>query len=547
MSEESRTSSGLNAADYLRAHAQSQPNTPALIMADKRGDFSQLTFGELDKLANRYARGLSERGLRPGDRCLFLMRPDLTFYAVWFSLMRLGAVPVVLDPGMGVRALLQCIARAQARALFGIAPVHVIRLLQPGPFRSCELLITKGRRWFWGGLTLEQCCSDDDAPFDGGRFDPDAEAAIPFTSGSTGPAKGVRWTQGMFDTQIREIAAMFDLKPGMTTVECFGSFAIHDICIGMTTVIPRMNLAKPASAKPEDILHAIRTHSPQVSLGSPIIWENLTRHCLQAGQTVEGVETVMTLGAPISMDLQERFRAVFGAGCAFHTPYGATECLPVASIGSPEVLGETLTASDQGAGICVGRPIAAADVQILRITDATVSQWSEDDVLGVGEIGEVCVRGPMASPLYIDNPDATARAKIPVKDGTFFHRMGDLGYVDDRGRLWFCGRKSHRLQTAAGMLPAVPLEGIFNRYPGVRRTAVVGLGASGAETPTLIVEPLPGVHLTADDHPQILALADGTRWAGRIQTVLTHRGFPVDPRHNSKIRRGQLKTWAQSR
>ena len=534
---------GYNAASWLERHAAERPDIDALVMA-KGKDWQRFTFGQLDARANQYARGFAGYGIQAQDRCLFLMRPDLEFYAAWFGLMKIGAVPVVLDPGMGPRKLLQCISRAGCKAVFGIPPVHVIRTFVPGPFSSASLFVTKGRKLFWGGKTLEELADPDASPFDGGRFDGDLEAAVPFTSGSTGVAKGVRWTQRLFHAQIRGIRDMFGLEAGQTTVECFASFAIHDLCIGLTVVIPDMDLSRLARVDPAKVVRAIDMFQPEVSLASPVVWDKVTRYCVREDIVLESLRTVMTMGAPIPPNLVERFTRCVSVEAELFTPYGATECLPVSKMGSKEILAETAALAQQGKGTCVGRPVSEATVRVIAIDEGPIAAWDESLALPVGEIGEIIVRGPMASPLYTDNPEATARAKIPTADGGFFHRMGDLGYLDETGRIWFCGRMSHRLQTEQGLLPAVMGENIFNGYPGVKRTAVVGVGEPGHQQPVLVVELEPEATWSPEDETQLLALADGTPWQGRITKVLLHGGFPVDPRHNSKIHRGELRDWA---
>ena len=173
------------------------------------------------------------------------------------------------------------------------------------------------------------------------------------------------------------------------------------------------------------------------------------------------------------------------------TPYGATEALPVASIGSNEILGETRHRTDQGAGVCVGRPFEGIEVKIIRISDDPIPAWSDDLEVADGTVGEIVVAGPVVTREYFRRPEATALAKIadPAR-GTFFHRMGDLGYRDDRGRLWFCGRKSHRVILEDETLYTICCEGVFNAHPDVARTALVGAAVNGRTIPVLCVEPV---------------------------------------------------------
>jgi acyl-CoA synthetase (AMP-forming)/AMP-acid ligase II len=231
-----------------------------------------------------------------------------------------------------------------------------------------------------------------------------------------------------------------------------------------------------------------------------------------------------------------------------HTPYGATEALPVATISSDEILGETAAHTAQGAGTCVGRPAPGMEVRILRISDAPIENWDDSLIVAPGEIGEIVVRGAVASRGYFGRPDLTALAKIADPSGGFWHRMGDVGYFDHQGRLWFCGRKSQRVVTADRTLFTIPCEGVFNAHPAVFRTALVGVARGGTVEPVLCVEREPGVQVDdATLRHELLALGARHPHTADIRTILFHPAFPVDIRHNAKIFREQLAVWAAER
>jgi acyl-CoA synthetase (AMP-forming)/AMP-acid ligase II len=231
-----------------------------------------------------------------------------------------------------------------------------------------------------------------------------------------------------------------------------------------------------------------------------------------------------------------------------YTPYGATESLPVAVIGSHEVLNDTRHKTAQGAGTCVGRPVPGIEVKILRIRDEPIAQWSDDLVLPAGEIGEICVYGPVVTQEYFRRPDLTALAKIPDPNrGRKWHRMGDVGYFDAAGRLWFCGRKSQRVITLQQTYFTDPVEGIFNAHPAIFRSALVGVKRKGAIEPALCVERERPANSPASGElaGELLELAKQFELTRDIQTILFHKAFPVDIRHNSKIFREKLAVWAQ--
>jgi len=197
---------------------------------------------------------------------------------------------------------------------------------------------------------------------------------------------------------------------------------------------------------------------------------------------------------------------------------------------------------------------------VIKITDDAIPTWDDTLLLhgtgpeagpemGLPAIGEIVVKGPVVTREYLNRPEKTALAKIQDADG-IWHRMGDVGYFDDQGRLWFCGRKAHRVTTRDGVLFPVTAEAIFNHHPDVARTALVGVGPRGQQRPVLIVEPRPGKVPSSLLEKQrftleLLALGAEYEHTQPVQDVLFYTGtFPTDVRHNVKIQREKLAVWA---
>ena len=260
----------------------------------------------------------------------------------------------------------------------------------------------------------------------------------------------------------------------------------------------------------------------------------------------------ISAGAPVPAKTLARFVAMLSPGAQVFTPYGATESLPVASIGSDEILGDTRAQTDLGKGVCVGQPVTGLIAKIIPITDEPIAAWSDDLELLTGEIGEIAVQAPQASRAYFSRAASTALAKIPTADGGFFHRMGDVGYLDASGRVWFCGRKAHRVVTPRGTLFTIPCEAIFSTHPAVFRTALVGVERAGEMQPVLCVELEKGTPGTPSATPEqlrqeLLTLGAAHPLTRDIRTILFHPAFPVDIRHNAKIFREKLAVWAAGR
>jgi acyl-CoA synthetase (AMP-forming)/AMP-acid ligase II len=543
-----------NIAGHLSAMATFQPGRPAIICASGReanGEiaYEQMTFAQLDGASNQLAQALAKIGITRGVRSALMVPPGVDFFALTFALFKLGAVPVLIDPGIGVRNMGGCLRQAQPQAFIAIPKAHAARVLLGWARASVHTYVTVGAKWFWGGHSLGELRASTPPPvtFDIVEPGPDETAAILFTSGSTGAPKGVVYTHRMFGAQLSHIRELYGIQPGETDLATFPLFALFGPAMGMTSVIPEMDPTRPANVDPNNIFSAIEKFSITNMFGSPALINRVGRHGEQHGLKLPSLRRAISAGAPVPAKVLERFAAMLPSGTQVFTPYGATECLPVASIGSNEILGETRQRTDEGAGVCIGRPVPGIATKVIRITDEPISAWQESLESPVGEIGEIAVSAEHASRSYYGLPGATALAKIEdPANNRFFHRMGDLGYFDAQGRLWFCGRKAHRVETAKGTRFTIPCEAVFNVDPRVYRTALVGVLQNGAMKPVLCVELEPSAVKESQESIR-LALRDlGSKHEQTrdIDTFLFHHGFPVDVRHNAKIFREKLAVWA---
>ncbi len=504
-----------------------------------------LTFRQLNEEANRIAGGLLQYGARKGDRVLVMVPPGIDLIALTFALFKAGAIPVLIDPGLGRRNVLKGIGTARPRGLIAIPLAHAARRLFPNAFRTVEWSVTVGRRWFWGGARLKQIRRRGKPEFNAAEVQPDDPAAILFTSGSTGPSKGVLYSHRMFFHQVELLRRMYHMEKGTMDMSTFPLFTLFGVALGMTCVIPDMDPARPARVDAKTLVQHIHEYSVANSFGSPALWDTVSRYCLDQGVRLPTLQRILMAGAPVPGNLLERFDRILAPEAQIHTPYGATEALPVASISHREVLEETWEKTREGKGTCVGKPVAGLQLKIIKITDDPIEHWDESLEVPAGTIGEVVVQGPWVTRQYHNLDSATALAKI-VDGETFWHRMGDVGYLDEGGRLWFCGRKTHRVQTAEGTLFTIPCEAIFNTHPRVRRSALVGVGMPGKQSPVIVIEAEKGVNQEKVTE-ELLQLASSHDITRSIQQVLFHPAFPVDIRHNAKIGREQLSRWVANR
>lgn len=541
-----------NIAARLPELARERPDQIAIRCPGRRGAGNgmaaydvTLDYRQLDARSDAMAAGLAGYGIGRGVRTVVMVRPSPEFFLLMFALFKLGAVPVLVDPGIDKRALKQCLDEAQPEAFIGIPLAHVARLvLRWAP--SATRLVTVGRRLGWGGTTLAAL---ERAGANGGAMlaatDGEDMAAILFTSGSTGVPKGVVYRHRHFVGQIQLLGSAFGMEAGGVDLPTFPPFALFDPALGLTSVIPDMDPTRPAQADPARLHDAIQRFGVTQLFGSPALMRVLARH----GRPLPTVTRVTSAGAPVPPDVVATIRSLLPADAQFWTPYGATECLPVAVVEGRE-LERTRAATEAGAGTCVGSVVAPNEVRIIAIDDAPLADWSQARVLATGEVGEITVAGPTATDSYFNRPQATAAAKIreTLADGSarIVHRMGDVGYFDAQGRLWFCGRKSHRVETAQGPLYTEQVEPVFNTVPGVARTALVGVGPAGAQVPVLCVELQRGQSDSPALREALRAQATLRLPEANLQHVLMHPAFPVDIRHNAKIGREKLAVWASA-
>ncbi len=548
---EEKADKTVNVANLLKKKVDLHPFKRAVVYPagwdeDNRVAYTHLTFLQLDEESDCLAHGLESVGIKRGVRTIIMVKPCLEFFVLTFALFKTGAVPVMVDPGMGKRNMVRCIEQSQAQAFIGIPQAHLLRYIFPGRFKSIKTWIKAGKSRFGMGSTLEKISRKPWKPYHMAQTMKDETAAILFTSGSTGPAKGVVYTHGMFDAQIAAIESHFNFGSDEIDLPTFPLFSLFDPALGMTAIIPDMDPTMPAKANPVKIIEAITDQGVTNMFASPALLHRLGSYGKENNTSLPTLRRAVSAGAPVSPDNIETFSAMLNASAEVHTPYGATESLPVMCIGSDEILSDTRQFSEKGYGICVGRPVADIEVRIIKITDEPIEQWSDDLLVQGADIGEITVRGDLVSKEYYKDLEADLVSKI--KDGsTIWHRMGDLGWKDKHNRVWFCGRKAHRVTTKKDVLYSIPCEAIFNRHPGVYRSALVGRGEAPEQEPVICIElNLGGKSVDKEQvRRELLNEAVKNEMTKNIKVVLFHSGFPVDTRHNSKIFREKLAVWAK--
>ncbi len=522
------------------------------IKPDGTGEYDTLNFATADMESSRVAHGLEKIGFKRGMHTVFMVTPGTDFFSVLAGIMKVGAIPVLVDPGMGMRNLKKCLEEAKPEAFIGIPRAQLGRIIFGWGKKTLKINVTVGKRLGWGGYSIDEI-KEIGSPSTYVVTDkpgPDDMIMLAYTSGNTGAPKGVVYTQRMLSSQLSFMKDAIGMKDGDAHLSTFPPFALYAPACGAPAIIPEMDATKPASADPRKLITAIKDYNCNSTFCSPALIEKIGRYCDAEGVKLDTLQTVVSAGAPARMSSLERFVNALNPEAEVLIFYGATEALPLTSIGSKELIRDTKKQTEEGGGVCVGMPVKDVDIAIVKITEEAIPTWSDKLRLPPNTIGEIVAKGPYVTKVYYNLPEHTRLAKIHDQaDGQIWHRMGDVGYLDDQGRLWMCGRKVHRVETDYGTFFSLPCEAVFNNHPKVDRSALVGVGMNGNTRPVMCVQLEKGIRLGPNEKKQLtselLSMAQVHEHTKDIKTILYHPNFPVDIRHNAKILREKLAIWAQ--
>lgn len=522
---------------------------PALIEMAAAGGPRTISWRLLARRVDEVAAGLLDVGVRPGDRVSLLVTPGADLTAALYASVRIGAVVVVADAGLGLRGLTRAVRGARPDWVIGALPGlgaaralgwpgrRIATLALPAVARAAlgveHTLVEVARR---GARRLAVGAALPAAPA------PHAPAAVLFTSGSTGPAKGVVYTHGQLAAVRDVLAAQYDVGVGTGLVAGFAPFALLGPALGARSVAPDMDVTAPRTLTARAVADAVAAADATVVFLSPAALATVvaTSSALtdRDRDALGRVRLFLSAGAPVSASLLTAATALMPNASA-HTPYGMTEGLLMTDVDLDGVRAAAVDGVDEQ-GICVGVPATGVRVRIAPLDDDGAPTGAPTDAAGV--TGEVVVAAPHVRDHYdrLWRTDRVSRAGVDDPRG---HRTGDVGHLDAEGRLWIEGRLQHVVTTAEGVVTPVGPEQRIERVAGVGRVGIAGTGPRGTQQVVAVVETVPAARRPGLA-PAALARAVRAAAGVPVAAVLVVPVLPTDVRHNSKVDRARLSRWA---
>ncbi len=524
---------------WAALNRRSADDDVAVVEMGSGGVKRSITFDELDADVRRVAAGLVDLGVAKGDRVAVLVPPGIDLAVCIYGCWRMGAVVVVADAGLGVRGMSRALTSADPEYLIGIprALAAARALRWPGGRISTTSLHPARARLLQVRASLDDLRRRGErqpAPPTPTSLD---EAVIGFTSGATGPAKGVSYRHHQLEAQRDALVDLYAIGPSDSLVAAFGPFALFGPAMGIPSVVPDMEVTAPGSLTAPALAEAVQAVQATLVFASPAALSNVaeTAGGMSSDQAaaLQGVRLLMSAGAPVPVAVLREVGELM-PNAEPHTPYGMTEVLPVADISLAQI-----EAAAQGNGVCVGIPVRGVEVAISALDSvgkATGPLTNED-----GVVGEVCIRAAHMR----DGYDKLWMTQHAASQPAGWHRSGDVGHLDGTGRLWIEGRMGHIVTTAAGPVTPVGIEHAVSALPEVTHAAVVGVGPVGTQQLVVVVVPVDRSRLPDLADEDLADLVRAKVDAADVAAVMTAPSLPVDKRHNSKIDRTRISRWAE--
>ena len=440
----------LSIAAILAESAQRYPDRVAVVLGPQK-----VTYEELWREVRLYATVLRDRGIGPGDRVALLIPNVPDFPRFYYAVLSLGAVVVPVHALLRPEEIEYVLRDSGASLLCAAGPL-VEAGAKGAEMAGVPLLTSMLPEALPGIERIEDLAARAEPVGSYVPLDPDTDAVILYTSGTTGQPKGAVLSHLSLTMNAHLSATdVISLRPGEEVIlgclplfHTFGQTCAMNAGFrgGATLVLmPRFDGAQA--------LELMAEHDVTIFEGVPTMYLGLLDAVARGGKPVP-LRTACSGGAPIPVAVIDKFTEVFAAD--IYEGYGLSETGPVATFNQPVYGRKPGT---------VGRAIWGVDVEIAR---ADVEGAIE--LLPVGELGEVIIRGHNIMTGYLNNPEATAEA---IVDGWF--RSGDLGTKDEDGFVTIVDRKKDMVLRGGFNVYPREVEEILARHPAVAQVAVIGL------------------------------------------------------------------------
>ncbi len=501
----------------LESRARNQPGHAALVDANGRS----LSYSDLERCANRLASSLAAAGLRRGDRAVVLVPVSRELYLSLVAILKLGATAVFVEPALGLAELVRCCELAEPRAFIGVPRAHLLRV-RSRVLRDVPIAVVAGRGPIPGTPSLGALLRREAPIVPTAAMDDGTPALLTYTSGTTGTPKAIARTHALLAAQHRALLDAFPVRATDRGYSAAPLFALHDLAAGATAVLPPRVGRTGGRSNVARLVDALVARRVTLLRLNPRLCESIAERCERIGAALPDVRALFVGGAPVDARLLERLRAILPLGETY-VAYGSSEAEPIAALPAAEFLADAASLTAIGRGYCVGACVASTGLRVDATTDGTL--FPSPAPVPAPAVGEIIVAGPHVN-------------------AAGWHRTGDTGYVDARGRLWLLGRESDRVRRAGRVLHPYAVEPVIGALPFVERCALVGMrDASLGERSVLVVAP------RASGPRAWLARR---RWRAEIERLCAARGIPVDEirwmaalpldrRHRSKIRHEELR------
>lgn len=531
-----------NVSDYIYQVSREFPDNYAVLHPEK------VTYKEFQRNIDIITNGLTNLGIKKGHQILFLVKPGEIMFSLVFAVLRIGAIPVMIDPGMGAKAMSKALEKIRIEVFIGEPKAHLLRVLFPALFKSVFCYLSTSKTMMLPSKNLGSVLANDWKPSKSAIALPSDNAAIFFTSGSTGPAKAVLYKNSMLHAQIKILRDHFGYEEGEIDCCTFPLTSLLVMCLGLTIVFADMNMTKPASLNPEKLINNINENGCTHLFCSPMVLKKLSAYGIENKISLPSLKRIMSAGAIVPFGILNEIRYLLSDEAEIHTPYGSTEALPVSDITHKQLFHVYDSNKENNDGICIGYPVPGAKVKIIEITNDEIDDIADVNEVDSPNVGEIIVLGPQVTQDYLGQKNPKL-SKIRENESSYWHRMGDLGKIDSEGRIWYCGRKSQSVVTENEILFTTKTEMIFNKHKLINRTALIGIKIENKTyyRPSICIEPVR--NLSRKEKKQVvreLTLIATEHNLG-INTFYFYNTFPVDPRHNAKINREKLTQWSQKR